>query len=420
MLSGPYRRLVFAIAVVCLAGSASAQPMMPGGGQSSGMPDARMMSGIPMPMPDLADGTVSVRVVRGEISNTLPGQQVELFVEGSPRTAKTDDTGRAQFTGLTPGTSLKAVATVGSERIESQPFTMPEKGGVRLLLAAGGGAGSPGEPAKPAVAGTVTFGGETRVVVEFDDDTMSVFYLLDVVNNGSAPVNPQTPLVFDLPADAASATVMQGSSPQMTVKGRRVSFAGPFNPGRTTAQLAYNLTATGAERIIEQRFPAALDMVSVAVQQAGAVQMKSAQLPQQQAVPADGRVYLVGNGPSLPANRPLTLELSGLPHHPSWPRNVALALAVIILAGGLWTALGRSRDGAGGRRRELEARRERLFADLLSLEQEKRAGRIDAGAFARLRGEILVALERVYGELDGAAPGTPLTGAPSRAQRAAD
>ena len=32
---------------------------------SAQMPDARQMSGVPLPVPDLAPGTVTVRVVRG-------------------------------------------------------------------------------------------------------------------------------------------------------------------------------------------------------------------------------------------------------------------------------------------------------------------------------------------------------------------
>ena len=34
-------------------------------------------------------GTVTVRVIRGQLSNTLPGQTVELVVGGTPQTAKT-------------------------------------------------------------------------------------------------------------------------------------------------------------------------------------------------------------------------------------------------------------------------------------------------------------------------------------------
>lgn len=396
------------VALSCVAATANAQPAMPGagGGQPTGMPDARMMSGIPMPMADVPDGAVSVRVVRGEISNVLPGQQVELLVDGKTRTAKTDDGGRAQFTGIGAGSNIKAVVTVGGERIESQAFTMPGMGGIRLLLAANGGASS--LPQQPAVAGTVTFGGDTRVVVEFDDDSLNVFYLIDVVNNGTAPVNPPTPIVFDLPADAISPTVLEGSSPQAQVKGTRVSIAAPFNPGRTSVQIAYQLgPAAGGQRALVQRFPAALDTVSVAVQQAGDVHLGSPAIVQQQQVSADGRTYLLGSGPSLPAGRPLAFDLSGLPHHETWPRNVALGLAVMVLCAGLWAGLGPSRDGAEARRRELEQRRERLFGDLLRLEQSKRAGSVGAEEYARLRAELLATLERIYGELDTAVPSAP-------------
>jgi hypothetical protein len=396
------------LALLCVATIVHAQPAMPGAGagQPAGMPDARMMSGIPMPMADVPDGTVSVRVVRGEISNILPGQQVELLVDGKSRTAKTDDGGRAQFAGIGAGSDLKAVVAVDGERIESQAFTMPEKGGVRLLLAASGGASSLPQP--PAVAGTVTFGGETRVVVEFDDDSLNVFYLIDVVNNGTAPVNPPAPIVFDLPADAIGPTLLEGSSPQAQVKGTRVSIAAPFNPGRTSVQIAYQLgPAAGGQRTLVQRFPAVLDMVSVAVQQAGEVRLTSPAIVQQRQISADGRTYLLGSGPSLPAGRPLALDLAGLPHHETWPRNVALGLAVVVLCAGLWAALGPSGDGAEARRRELEQRRERLFADLLRLEHSKRAGFVGADEYAGLRAELMATLERIYGELDTAVPGAP-------------
>ncbi len=400
------------LAFLCLAARASAQPAMPGtgGGQPAGMPNARMMSGIPMPTADSPDGTVSVRIVRGEITNTVAGQEVELLVDGKSRTAKTDQGGHAQFQAIPPGSSLKAVVTLDNERIESQPFTMPEKGGVRLVLAGGGGAS---RPAVPAVAGSVVFGGETRVVVEFDDDSLNVFYLFDVMNNGTAPVNPATPIVLDLPPDAISPTVLEGSSPQAQVKGTRVTIAGPFNPGRTSAQIAYQLgPADGGARTIVQRFPAALDMVSVAVQQPGGVQMSSAAIAQQQQVMADGKPYLVGNGPALPAGRPLAIDLTGLPHHETWPRTVAVALALLILAAGLWAALGSSRDGAAARRRELEQRRDRLFADLLRLEQSKRSGAVKEEEYGARRGELLGTLERIYGELDVAAP-APVAEAPA-------
>ena len=40
------------------------------------MPDARQMSGIPMPSGDVPAGSVSVRLVRGDLSNNIVGHSV--------------------------------------------------------------------------------------------------------------------------------------------------------------------------------------------------------------------------------------------------------------------------------------------------------------------------------------------------------
>src|SRR3954470_13302911 len=100
------------------------------------MPDPRQMSGIPLPVADLPSGTVTVRVVRGVMTNVIAGQVVELTGGASPLSAKTNDAGRAEFSGLQPGARLKAATTVNGERIESQEFAVPPAGGIRLALIA--------------------------------------------------------------------------------------------------------------------------------------------------------------------------------------------------------------------------------------------------------------------------------------------
>ena len=42
------------------------------------MPDARQMSGVPLPAGELANGTVTVRVVRERMGNNVPNQEVTL------------------------------------------------------------------------------------------------------------------------------------------------------------------------------------------------------------------------------------------------------------------------------------------------------------------------------------------------------
>ena len=69
------------------------------------MPDARQMSGIPMPTSDVPAGSVSVRLVRGELTNNIVGHPVELHGGARAETVKTDQDGRAMFAGLQPGTA---------------------------------------------------------------------------------------------------------------------------------------------------------------------------------------------------------------------------------------------------------------------------------------------------------------------------
>src|SRR5438552_6573109 len=100
------------------------------------MPDPKQMSGIPRPVNDLPPGTVSVRLIRGDFSHNIANFPVELHVGDSVQKATTDAEGRAEFRGFPAGASLKAVAVVDDERLESQTFPAPSRGGIRLMLVA--------------------------------------------------------------------------------------------------------------------------------------------------------------------------------------------------------------------------------------------------------------------------------------------
>ena len=113
------RFLVAAALIGGLALPAHAQAMA--GAQ---MPDPKQMSGVPLPTSDLPAGTVTVRVVRGALSNLVVDQPVELAGDVTA-TSRTNDAGRAEFTGLAPGARVRAITTVDGERLESQVFTLP-------------------------------------------------------------------------------------------------------------------------------------------------------------------------------------------------------------------------------------------------------------------------------------------------------
>jgi hypothetical protein len=371
------------------------------------MPDPKTIAGVPLPVSDVAVGTVTVRVIKGSLSNNIPNQPVDLFVNGAARRETTGETGRAEFSGLPPGTSVKAVAVVSGERLESQEFAVPTQGGTRILLVATDPdaekraaedkqlAGGPAQP------GIVVLGDQSRFVVEFGDEALNIFSILQIMNTARVPVQTREPVVFDVAPGGGTATILDGSSPTATADGKRVKVAGPFAPGPTLVQFAYSVPYSGADLTIEQQFPIALNQVIVMAQKVGEMNLTSPQFSQQREVAAQGDTYIVAQGPGIGSGNSLRLSFTGLPHARTWPRDLALALAVAILAAGAWTSTRRT-HAAAQPREVLEGRRERLFTELASLERQRQAARSDSSRAAsnERRRALISELESVYAALD--------------------
>jgi hypothetical protein len=368
------------------------------------MPDAAQMNGMAIPAAELPAGTVTVRVVRQALGNNVPGQTVTVTTGSASREARTDDQGRAEFPNLQPGVEGRAEVVVDGERLVSRPFVVPAAGGLRVILVAGlGTAGPPPAPAAaptgPAVKGTVVLGGETRVLMEFRDDRLQVFYLLDVVNRAQDAVDIGGPLILQLPTGAGGAATMEGSSPSATVNGDVVTIQGPFAPGTTSVQVAFALNYTSSDIDLEQTWPVALEQVTVGIERLGAVGITSPQFSDTRDVRAgDGTPFMIANGPGLPAGGTLTLHLTDLPVHSPVPRYMTLTLAGALLAFGTWLAFGR-RLSDDEVQKKLAHRRDTLLGELAQLEERRRHGTLDARQHARHQ-KLLAELEQIYGELD--------------------
>jgi len=402
--AGGDRRKTGAGAAVILAltlGMLSPAPVFAqmGGVGGSGMPDPKAMSGIPLPSETVPVGTVTVRLVRGQLSNTISGHPVEFSVDTRKQTVSTDASGRAALPNVPGGALVQAVAVVDGERLESQEFQMPPQAGVAMLLAATD-KGAAGRMAKEAVPGTVRLGGQSRIVTQFDDSELQVFYVLEIVNGASTPVKTAGPIVFDMPEGAKGTTVIEGSTPLAFARGTQVTVEGPFAPGATSLQIACTLPQSG-EATIALKLPITLDQATVVAEKTGDMVLTSAQLPNVRESADGAKRFLFGSGPGLAAGQVLSFELQGLPHHPLWPRNLALVLAVVILGAGGWAAF--RPGGAPGKvlaRRQLEARREKLFDEAARLDRQIAAGTSDQGRKVARRAEIVAELEKIYGELD--------------------
>jgi hypothetical protein len=366
------------------------------------------MAGIPRPVDDLPSGSVSVRVIRGALTNNIPNQPVQLQVGPDIRTVQTDAEGRAQFDKLPGGVTVRAVAIVDGERLESEPFPAPGQGGIRLLLVAAGDPAAPAAPATPAVAGEVSIGGQTRIIIQPGDENVTLYYLLELLNNSASPVNPATPFDFEMPAGSTGTGILQGSSPLATVNGPRVIVSGPFPPGLTLVQVGTQISTTSGVLNLTQRFPAALDEFALIVKKVGDTKLSSPQIAEQRDIAAQGEIFIAASGRAIPAGQLLTVSITDMPHHSPVPRYTALTLAAGILLAGIWAGW-RARDETGANvieRKRLAARREKLLAELVRLDRDGR----DHPRYAARREEILSALEPVYGALDSDArdpgPGT--------------
>jgi hypothetical protein len=371
------------------------------------MPDPRQMSGIPRPDGELPTGTITVRLLRGGFTNPLPGQTVELTGAGmAAKTAKSDSSGRAQFDGVTPGTRVRASTTIDGEKIESQEFDVPSAGGIRLMLVATDR--EPGKrpegdrgAAQSAVPGAVALGQESRFVIEVGDDGLNVFNILQLVNSTQTPVRTPGPLFFELPPDATGAGILEGSAKTAVAEKGRISVSGPFPPGNTIVQFAYSLPFGPDSLTIRQKLPVAMAQFTILVQKAGGMEVSSPQMQQQREMTAEGQAYIVGKGPAVNAGDTIAIRLSGLPHEATWPRYLAVTLAVAILAAGAIAARGGGpAPDISARRRKLHNERDRLFGQLTALEEDRRQGRIDEQRYADRRRELLASLEGVYAQLD--------------------
>lgn len=306
------------------------------------MPNPKEMSGRPLEDPTVPMGSVSVRVIRGGFDKNVPNQPVQFTVDGKTRVVNTDADGRATVTGLRRGASVQAATVVDGERLESQAFVMGATG-MKLALVAtdpedvARAAEDQALASAPAVKGIVVLGPASRVVVELAEDGLTVFYLMEVLNSARTPVDIGGPLIFELPQGARGVSILPDSSPQSTANGPRIIVTGPFKPGTTLVQAAYELPYRGPTVRLEQVWPATLQQLSLMVEQPGGLDIASPQISGKSVTPGQGKTFISATGPALQTGQTFTLDLSGLPYHPVWPRWVTLAIGLGFVAWGLWS-----------------------------------------------------------------------------------
>jgi len=134
-----------------------------------------------------------------------------------------------------PGPKVRASVVVDGERLESQEFEVPASAASDCFSWRAAGAAPRRHCGGRADRGKRDSRWHTRFIVQFADDELEIFYLLEIVNSASEPVRVE-PLVFDLPERRRNASLLDGSTPQAlsppSADGDR-----PFQPGRRPSSL---------------------------------------------------------------------------------------------------------------------------------------------------------------------------------------
>jgi hypothetical protein len=138
-----------------------------------------------------------------------------------------------------------------------------------------------------------------------------------------------------------------------------------------------------------------LQRLTLFVERAPGLVLRSAQVGEQREMASDGRRFIVALGPAVRAGDALDFQVSGVPYRKVWPRNLALALAAGVLAAGAGGAWRRPQVPGGPPGRSPADRRDRLFGEILDVDRREQRGEIDRASASARRAALLRDIEAI-------------------------
>ena len=346
---------------------------------------------------ELAKGTVEVRVVDGEGSAIA---KVDVVLASGMRGSKdikeqhaiTDDAGVARFHDLdTSGQLAFAVkALKEGAKVASQPFQLSGEHGVviglRAVVAAEG-------------LGKLHIADRSHFIIELKDDDVEVVENLMLENPTPAAIDTGSAGLRLPLADGATGAQVAGSedgapSPA-TIDGSDIVVRGAIAPGVTALRVGYFLPIVEEAVAIRLRTPIVFDNLLVITDKLEGVDVEGSHLEKTEKTMGQ-RTYFVVSGPGVPAGGTIDVRITGLPHASTIWRNLAAAIAALILGWGLVMSLRRPVNAVAGARGAAERRRQKLLEELGALDGK------DDKPSQKKRGQLVSELEDVYRALDEA------------------
>ena len=359
----------------------------------------------------LPAGVVEVHAF-GEEGQALAGQTIELAkVTGSsgvqvvrqvtgPNGIARFDVGTAGAGGAAGGVGAAVVMQHGELRLGTDGFGMHPINGVAVEIRV---------PKRTADSKVISIGEGGRIIVQLREDGIGIIENLPLENHSEQIFDPGPGgIEIPLPREFVNAEGAEGEHKIEIRKGAGVAVHGPIPPRRPQAldpsrkspdevTFGFVLPTHGSTRDFEQRFPNGYGAFTFVTDQVAGLTVESAQITGRIERELGGKKYWLMQGSAIPPGGTLRFTLHGLPAPDETGRNVSLALALGLVGAAI--AFGRrggsGRSGLAAEREKLVQRRERLFTELVSLEERggRTAGNRDE------RDELTRKLEGTYREL---------------------
>ncbi len=421
--------------------------------------DVMGQSGVlPQPNEGLKDGEVDFLVIRMATRSGLPGTTVEVKEAEVGSTAvpialTTDERGFAVAANLVKGKKYVATAIVKGKQIDSEPFSLPEKGALSMAFAVDwpaetikharftGVAHDPdavfyvraGFGKRELLSGpfqlTDDRGAGILLVIypeimfgfhgggDVDDERVWFELKFSIANGGQRPIDTgENGLLMPLPKGFVGASVEDMMSAAVKIDADRgLIWKGPLPPGQKDFNVTFALPVEDGEIDFDMALPYGLRGGSIMLGEHPGVNFEGIPAGTQPKTKDLGdRSFKVFENISIAPNQRLVFRMTGLPQPPAWKAWLRLGAGLVVVGflawGGVGILIARRRafalaagGSAGARPVDLEKKRERLLDQLVQLETQKRKKKITDAHYEKTRDKLMKQLESVFEELGDSA-----------------
>jgi hypothetical protein len=315
--------------------------------------------------------------------------------------ATSNEAGVAHFEGLATGEDTGYAALIEHQgmRLSTEPFRMEAAQGMRGEIRA------VGRTSDPSV---LRFDGRARLIFEVGEDAVQMMEELFFKNVSDKAFEPGGDgLLIPLPEGFEGGKEIEGSVPLDVRPGQGAAVRAPISPNQgamfaTRVRVGFVLPAGGQSDVeVRQKMPFGLEGALLLIPASANLTIAASGLRERAAqADAQGNAIKLYELDPIPPGGTLSLTVRGLPALDHKGRNIAgvlclLLIVVAAIASRQPPQVARATAGAA----QLAERREKLFGELVALEQQRRAGKRE-GADER-RQELVTKLEHVYRELAG-------------------